>query len=90
MAATSGFFKDKHGNTVLYQHPNILLILFLSFSLLHLVVGGGMKEYIGMLAFGAGFAWSIGEAREGVNGFRKTLGLAVLMYLVAYAAYRSF
>jgi hypothetical protein len=90
MANTSRFFKDKDGNTVLYQHPNILLILFLGFSLLHLLVGGGMKEFIGMLGFGTGFAWSISEAREGVNGFRKTLGMAVLIYLIAYAAYRSF
>lgn len=90
MATTSGFFKDKHGNIVIYQHPNILLILFLGFSFMHLLVDGGMKEFIGMLGLGVGFAWSINEAREGVNGFRKSLGVAVLLYLIAYAAYRSF
>ena len=90
MANTLGFFKDKDGNIVLYQHPNILLILFLGFSLLHLLVGGGMKEFIGMLGFGTGFAWSIGEAQEGVNGFRKTLGIALLIFSITYAAYRSF
>jgi hypothetical protein len=89
MSERSGYFKDSKSETVIYQHPNLLLILFLTFSLIHLFVGGGMKEFIGMLGFGFGVAWSYNEATEGVNGFRKTLGFAVLIYLIGYAFYRS-
>lgn len=90
MAERPGFFKDKDGNTVIYQHPNNTLLAFLLLTGIHMLTSGDLSEFLGMVAYGFGFAWAIRESKDGVNTFRRGLGVTVFIGLLIYALYRSY
>jgi hypothetical protein len=77
-------FRDQEGKIVLAQMPNLPLIIWIVASLLKIIFTTG-KINIGLeaLAFGALFTWAWEELFQGVNYFRRTLGLFVLIALIA-------
>jgi hypothetical protein len=77
-------FKDNEGNVVLAQAPNLPLLVWLAATLLKLVITSG-SIYIGLdaIAFGTLFTWAWQELFQGVNYFRRALGLVVLMVVIA-------
>jgi hypothetical protein len=76
-------FRDQEGNIVLAQMPNLPLITWIVASLLKIIFTTG-KINIGLdaLAFGSLFTWAWEELFQGVNYFRKTLGLLFLIALI--------
>jgi len=80
----NNIFHDSEGNIVLAQTPNLPLIVWGVASLLQLIFTTG-KVHIGLelLTFGALFTWAWLELFDGVNYFRRTLGLLVLIVAIA-------
>ncbi|MEH2177899.1 hypothetical protein [Nostoc sp.] len=78
-------FRDSNGNIVLGQMPNPPLILWIVASLLTLVfTTGKINTMLDFLANGSLFTWAWMELFQGVNYFRRALGLAVLIGMIAY------
>ncbi|WP_103666262.1 hypothetical protein [Pseudanabaena sp. BC1403] len=77
-------FRDNEGKIVLAQMPNLPLIVWIVASLLKLIFTTG-KISIGLevLAFGSLFTWAWEELFQGVNYFRRALGILVLVSLIA-------
>ena len=77
-------FCDREGKVVLAQMPNLPFIVWVVTSLLRLVFTTG-KINIGLeaIAFGSLFTWAWEELFQGVNYFRRALGLLVLVGLIA-------
>ena len=72
--------KDKHGNVVITQLPNLALLSFFLFSILGLIFRNGNISYaFKALSFGSIFTWSWMEIFSGVNYFRRILGLIVMI-----------
>jgi hypothetical protein len=73
-------FRDASGKLVLIQPPNLLIMVWLGSTLLKMVFTMG-RINIGFdaVAFGALFAWAWEELFQGVNYFRRGLGLLVLV-----------
>ena len=77
-------FRDQESKIVLAQTPNLPLIVWTVASLLKLMFTTG-KINIGLeaLAFGSLFTWAWEELFQGVNYFRRALGLLVIFALIA-------
>ncbi len=78
-------FRDTEGKIVLAQMPNLPLIVWFGASLLKIIFTTG-KINIGLdiLAFGSLFTWAWEELFQGVNYFRRALGLVVLVGLMVW------
>jgi len=77
-------FRDSEGKIVLAQMPNLPLLLGLAATLLQLVLPSGkIQTGLDLVAFGALFTWAWQELFEGVNYFRRSLGLVVLLGAIA-------
>ncbi|MCC5634674.1 hypothetical protein LC593_02195 [Nostoc sp. CHAB 5844] len=78
-------FRDSNGNIVIAQMPNPPLILGVVASLLTFVFPSGtINTVLYILANGALFTWAWLEIFQGVNYFRRTLGLVVLIGMSAF------
>ncbi len=77
-------FRDSEGQIVIAQPPNLPLIVWIVASLLKFVITTG-KINLGLelVAFGSLFTWAWEELFQGVNYFRRALGLIVLVGLIA-------
>lgn len=65
--------------------PNLPLIVWIVTSLLALVFPSGkINTALDLLANGSLFTWAWLELFQGVNYFRRALGLAVLIGLIAF------
>ncbi len=77
-------FRDNDGNIVLAQMPNLPLIVWIVTSLLTLVVPSGkINTALDLVAYGSLFTWAWLELFQGVNYFRRALGLVVLVGIIA-------
>jgi hypothetical protein len=77
-------FRDRNGKIVMAQMPNLPLIVWIAASLLKLIFSTGrLNMGLELIAFGTLFTWAWGELFQGVNYFRRALGLIVLIGLVA-------
>jgi hypothetical protein len=77
-------FRDSEGKIVIAQPPNLPLIVWIAASLLKLLVTTGKINLgLDLVAFGALFTWAWEELFQGVNYFRRALGLIVLVGLMA-------
>ena len=76
-------FRDREGEIVLAQMPNLPIIVWIVASLLKLVFTTD-KISIGLevIAFGSLFTWAWEELFQGVNYFRRALGFIVLASLI--------
>lgn len=77
-------FRDSEGKIVIAQMPNLPLSVGIVATLLTLIVTTG-KINLGLelVAFGSLFTWAWEELFQGVNYFRRALGLIVLVGLIA-------
>ena len=77
-------FRDSEGKIVIAQMPNLPLSVGIVASLLTLILTTG-KINLGLelVAFGSLFTWAWEELFQGVNYFRRALGLIVLVGLIA-------
>ncbi|MEA5503098.1 hypothetical protein VB735_08265 [Halotia wernerae UHCC 0503] len=77
-------FRDSDGKIVIAQMPNPPLILWIVASLLALVfTSGKINIVLDVLANGSLFTWAWLELFQGVNYFRRALGLAVFIGIIA-------
>jgi len=77
-------FRDGEGNIVIAQPPNLPLLVGLIATLLKLVVTtGNIHTGLDAVGFGSLFTWAWLELFDGVNYFRRALGLIVLIGLIA-------
>jgi hypothetical protein len=76
-------FRDSDGNIVVAQMPNLPIIVWVTASLLKLVfTTGEINTGLDALAFGSLFTWAWLELFQGVNYFRRALGLTVLIAVI--------
>ena len=76
-------FRDQEGKIVIAQMPNLPLLVGLAATLLQLILpNSALKTGVDLVAFGALFTWAWQELFEGVNYFRRALGLVVLVGLI--------
>ncbi|MBD2627940.1 hypothetical protein [Trichormus variabilis] len=78
-------FRDSEGKIVIAQMPNLPLIVGIVASLLKILfTTGKINLGLDLLAFGSLFTWAWEELFQGVNYFRRALGLLVLVGLMAW------
>ncbi|MEH2326228.1 MAG: hypothetical protein V7K32_22245 [Nostoc sp.] len=78
-------FRDNEGNIVIAQMPNLPLIVWIVTSLLTLIfTSGKINTLLDLVAYGSLFTWAWLELFQGVNYFRRALGLAVLISLIVF------
>lgn len=78
-------FRDSSGKIVIAQPPNLPLLVGLAATLLQLVLpSGNLQAGVDLVGFGALFTWAWLELFEGVNYFRRALGLVALGGLLAF------
>lgn len=76
-------FRDSNGEIVLAQMPNLPLIVWIVASLLTLVfTSGTINTVLDVVANGSLFTWAWMELFQGVNYFRRALGLAVFVGII--------
>jgi hypothetical protein len=77
-------FRDSEGNIVIAQMPNLPLLVGLGATILQFILPGGkLQTGVDLIALGALFTWAWQEVFEGVNYFRRALGMIVLVSIVA-------
>lgn len=77
-------FRDSEGQIVLAQKPNLPILVWLSATLLtFLQTPDKLHMAIEAIAFGSLFTWAWLELFQGVNYFRRSLGLIVLLAAIA-------
>jgi len=77
-------FRDSEGNIVIAQPPNLPVLAGVAAAILQSVLPAGQLQIAAeLLAFGALFTWAWQELFDGVNYFRRTLGLIGLAALMA-------
>jgi hypothetical protein len=78
-------FRDSEGKIVIAQMPNLPIIVWIVASLLALIfTTGKINTGLNLVAFGSLFTWAWEELFQGVNYFRRTLGLVVLIGAIAF------
>ncbi len=76
-------FRDGTGEIIIGQPPNLPILIWLSATLLKFVVKNGqVKLGLDLLAFSSLLYWSFLEITQGVNYFRRDLGVVVLIALI--------
>jgi hypothetical protein len=77
-------FRDSDGNVVIAQMPNLPLIVWIVTSVLALIfTTGKINTVLEVVANGSLFTWAWMELFQGVNYFRRSLGLVVLIGIIA-------
>ena len=78
-------FRDSEGKIVIAQVPNLPVSVGIVASLLKLIVPTGeINLALELVAFGSLYTWAWEELFQGVNYFRRALGLIVLVGLIAW------
>ncbi len=76
-------FKDKDGRVVLFQKPNVPIIVWAISMVITRLSHGTVQARFQLLAFIALATWAVMEMLWGVNTFRRILGAVVLLAIVA-------
>jgi hypothetical protein len=77
-------FRDSEGKVVLAQMPNLPIIVWIVSSLLKMIfTTGKINMGLDIIAFGSLFTWAWEELFQGINYFRRALGLLVFGALIA-------
>ncbi len=76
-------FRDSEGNIVIAQAPNLPVLVGAAATLLYYTLPSSkIQTVLGLIAFGTLFTWAWQELFEGVNYFRRALGLIGLVSLI--------
>ncbi|MGB3137718.1 MAG: hypothetical protein WBB18_13010 [Nodosilinea sp.] len=77
-------FRDDDGNIVIAQPPNLPILVAVAATVLQSVLpSGDLQTIASLVAFGTWFTWAWQELFQGVNYFRRSLGLLTLVGLIA-------
>ena len=77
-------FHDDRGNLVIGQPPNLPILVWGATTLLKFVfTSGNIYLVLDPISFGSLFTWAWLELFDGVNYFRRTLGLVVIGSAIA-------
>jgi len=77
-------FRDDEGKIVLGQPPNLPIIVWIGATILKMIFATGqINTGLELVAFGTLFTWAWEELFQGVNYFRRALGLIALVGLLA-------
>lgn len=86
---SQSFFKDHTGKIVLWQFPNVPLFIWLACELLARAMQNNTWhtdiQAVGRLFL---FTWAFLEVAQGVNYFRRLLGLLVLIAILISSVHR--
>ena len=78
-------FRDSKSNIVIAQAPNLPVLIGIAAAFLqYMLPAGQLRMCAELIAFGALFTWAWQELFEGVNYFRRALGLIGLVGLIAF------
>jgi len=70
-------------NTVIFQKPNLpLIVAFVAWVMSHVLPYGQLNFAAALIYFGALFTWAWMEIFQGVNTFRRILGIVVMAFIV--------
>ncbi len=75
--------RDKDGRVVLWQRPNLPILVWAGARALQWPLSGRAEQFVGLVGTGALLVWAVLELFSGVNYFRRALGLLVLVVLLA-------
>lgn len=76
-------FRDSEGRIVIAQPPNLPILVGLVAAFLQPVLPNGeIRAVFELIAFGALFTWAWLELFQGVNYFRRSLGLITLVGII--------
>lgn len=77
-------FRDDRGNLAVVQWPNLPILVWAAAALLkQLPLSDRLAAAADIIAFGTLFTWAWMELFQGVNYFRRFLGLVVLGLILA-------
>lgn len=77
-------FRDENGEIVIAQPPNLTLSVWMGASLLQFVfTSEPVHQGLETIAFISLLTWALQESFEGVNYFRRLLGLVVFLFAIA-------
>ena len=76
------FWKDKDGNVVVWQTPNMWLIAWVVLTLASLFINGTVSYVLWYASLAALAIWAIREIWKGVNYLRKGLGAVILLLII--------
>lgn len=79
----ASFFKDRNGNVVIWQWPNVPLMSWLIFKILSMVIKtSNIKGACENLSMAFLFTWAYLEITSGKSYFRRTLGAVIMIALI--------
>ena len=79
----SKIFKDKDGNVVITQSPNMPIIIWLLAVIADKFIDGGLvSQFLSIVGTVAISVWAMLEILSGVNLFRRILGAIVLAFVI--------
>ena len=77
-------WRDSDGKVVLWQMPNIWLVVWLVADVASFLLGHGkLESALHWIGSGALIIWALLEIFQGVNYFRRALGAIVLLATLA-------
>lgn len=77
------FWRDEYGRDVIWQRPNAFLITWIVVTAVGLFLPyNHIKSVLGVIGTIAILIWAVLEIYSGVNGFRRLLGVLVLIAVV--------
>ncbi len=76
------FFSDKHGNVVIWQMPNLPLILWFVFMLAAYTTHGQIRAVLAVASTASLLVWAFLEIVQGASYFRRVLGMIVFIATV--------
>lgn len=82
MSILDKIFKDSDGKIVIVQFPNAMLLAYVASLMITKLTEGSIRQFFEILGFGSLFVFAWLELFEGVNYFRRALGLAVMIFLM--------
>jgi hypothetical protein len=78
-------FRNDQGDLVIFQKPNLPILTAVTAILLKFIpLEGNFQSVVDVFAFGALFTWAWLELFQGVNYFRRSLGLLMLLAILAF------
>jgi hypothetical protein len=75
-------FQDKEGRVVLFQKPNVPIIVWAMSMVIARLTHGEVRDRFELLAFIALATWAVMEILWGTTPFRRLLGAVVLAVIV--------
>jgi hypothetical protein len=79
------FWRDRHGRIVIYQTPNLWLIGWAVLAFISLFSSNKLANIFWWASLILLAVWSLLEIFRGVNYFRRSFGVLVLLLIIAAA-----